>query len=44
MLAELRLLIVAAADLLGHFGRAATQEASKRLALAVLRVEDWDSA
>lgn len=44
MLPEFRLRIVAATNLLGHFGRAAVEESPKRLALAVLRIEDWDSA
>ena len=42
-LAEFGLRIVAASDALGHFGHAVTQEASKRLPLAVLRIEDWVS-
>lgn len=40
-LTEFGLQIVAASDALGHFSDAVTQEASRRLQLAVLRIEDW---
>ena len=40
-LSELRLRIVAATKLLGHNALAVVQEASKRLSLKVLRIEDW---
>jgi DNA-binding transcriptional LysR family regulator len=42
-LTEVGLRIVAASDALGHFSDPVTQEASKRLQLAVLRIEDWVS-
>jgi len=40
---EFRLRVVAATNLLGHNSRAVVEEASKRLPLTLLRIEDWDS-
>jgi DNA-binding transcriptional LysR family regulator len=43
-LPELSLRTVAATQLLGHFGRGTVGDASKRLALTVLRIDDWPPA
>lgn len=42
VLPEFRLRVVASTDLLGHNSLAIVQEASRRLPLKVLRIEDWD--
>jgi DNA-binding transcriptional LysR family regulator len=39
---EFRLRIVAATDLLGHHSLALVQEASRRLPVTMLRIEDWE--